>query len=69
MDFWKNVKIVSKEKVRVVLVHMYEKWFSTIKPEEKSKSYLGRGVISGNNNMQHKYHIGKETYIVSTAFV
>ena len=48
---------------------MDEKWFSTIKTRTNIKVSLGWGVEGDDSHVQHKSHVGKEMYIVVTAFI
>ena len=67
--FWKSARCVSTENVLIVLVHMDEKWFFTVKSRSNIKVIPGWGVDGADSHVQHKSHVGKEMYIVVTAFV
>ena len=67
--FWKSEKCVRNDKVIIVLVHMDEKWFFTIKTRTNLKVLPGWEVEGGDSHVQHKSHVGKEMYIVVTAFI
>ena len=67
--FWKSAKYVRTDKAIIVLVHMDEKWFFTIKTRANCKVVPGWGVHGDDMHVQHKSHVGKEMYIVVTAFV
>ena len=48
---------------------MDEKWVFTIKTRAFCKVVPGWGVNGNDSHVQHKSHVGKEMYIVVTAFV
>ena len=67
--FWKSVRAIPPSKVKVVLIHMDEKWFYAVRARSNCKVLESIGLESNDYYSQHKNHIGKELYIVATAFV
>ena len=67
--FWKSARAVSATNVIFVLVHMDEKWFYAVKTRSNCKVLTSIGLQPNDYYAQHKNHIGKEMYIVVTAFV
>ena len=67
--FWKSVRAIPPSKVKVVLIHMDEKWFYAVRARSNCKVLESIGLESNDHYSQHKNHIGKELYIVATAFV
>jgi hypothetical protein len=67
--FWKSVAAVPDQKLKFVLVHMNEKWFCAIRSWANCKVLTSIGLEPTNYYVQHKTHIGKELYVVATAYV
>ena len=67
--FWKSVRAVPVEKAIFALVHMDEKWFYAVRTRSNTKVLTSIGLEPNDYYAQHKNHIGKEMYIVATAFV
>ena len=67
--FWKSAKAVSSTKVKFVLMHMDEKWFYAVRTRGNTKVLTSIGLDPSDYYAHHKNHIGKEMYIVCTAFV
>ena len=67
--FWKSARAVPVEKVIFVLVHMDEKWFYAVRTRSNTKVLTSIGLEPNDYYAQHRNHIGKEMYIVCTAFV
>lgn len=67
--FWQSVLAVPKEKAIFVNVHMDEKWFYAVKCRKNKKVLTSIGVDPANYKAHHKNHIGKQMYIVVTAYV
>jgi len=67
--FWKCVKCCPSSKVKFVLVHMDEKWFYAIVTRANCKVLTSIGLEPTDYYAHHKNHVGKELYIVVTAYV
>ena len=67
--FWKCVKCCPPSRVKFVLVHMDEKWFYAIVTRANCKVLTSIGLEPTDYFAQHKAHVGKELYIVVTAYV
>ena len=67
--FWKCVKCCPPSKVIFVLVHMDEKWFYAIVTRANCKVLTSIGLEPNDYYAHHKNHVGKELYIVVTAYV
>ena len=67
--FWYYVKFVKKEKALFVLIHMDEKWFYAIRTRSNCKVLTSIGLEPSDYRAHHKSHIGKEMYVVTTAYV
>lgn len=67
--FWKAVASIPTEDAVVVNVHMDEKWFFAVRTRTNCKELVSIGLEGNNYYVQHKSHIGKEMYVVVTAFV
>ena len=67
--FWYSARLVNMEKAIFVLVHMDEKWFYAIRTRTNCKVLTSIGLEQSDYRAHHKNHIGKEMYIVVTAYV
>ena len=67
--FWYSAKYVRPEVALFVLVHMDEKWFYAVKTRSNCKILTSIGLAPAEYYAHHKNHIGKEMYIVVTAYV
>ena len=67
--FWKAAASIPTEDAIVVNVHMDEKWFYAVRSRSNCKELTSIGLEGNNYHVQHKNHIGKELYVVVTAFV
>ena len=67
--FWKSVAAIPTDDAIVVNVHMDEKWFYAVRSRSNCKELTSIGLQGHNYYVQHKSHIGKELYVVVTAFV
>ena len=67
--FWKCAKCCPTTKVKFVLVHMDEKWFYAIRTRSNCKVLTSIGLHANDYFATHKNHVGKELYIVVTAYV
>ena len=67
--FWKGVASIPTKDAVVVNVHMDEKWFYAVRTRSNCKELTSIGLEGNNYHLQHKSHVGKEMYIVVTAFV
>ena len=67
--FWYYVKFVKKEKAAFVLTHMDEKWFYAIRTRSNCKVLTSIGLEPSDYRAHHKSHIGKEMYVVVTAYI
>ena len=67
--FWKSVASIPTDDAIVVNVHMDEKWFYAVRSRSNCKELTSIGLEGNNYYVQHKSHVGKEMYIVVTAFV
>ena len=67
--FWYSARLVSMKKAVFVLVHMDEKWFYAIRTRSNCKVLTSIGLEQSDYRAHHKNHIGKEMYIVVTAYV
>ena len=66
--FWKCMCAINSAATILVLVHMDEKWYFAIKTRTNQKVITSEGCLPKHFNVHHKLHIGKEMYIVCTAF-
>ena len=66
--FWKCMCYINSDDIILVLVHMDEKWYFSIKRRTNQKVITSEGCLPKHFNVHHKLHIGKEMYIVCTAF-
>ena len=72
MIFWKFWQCAKEEltDVKVLLVHMDEKWFYSVVVRDKNKFVPFLGMKEkATNAVQHKSHIHKEMYIATTAYL
>ena len=67
--FWKYAKCCPTTKVKSVLVQMYEKWFYAIRTRSNFKVLTSICLQPTEYHAHHKNHVGKELYIVVTAYV
>ena len=67
--FWYSARLVNPEKAIFVLVHMDEKWFYAVRTRANCKILTSIGLKQADYRAHHKSHIGKEMYIVVTAYV
>ena len=67
--FWYSARLVKSEKALFVLVHMDEKWFYAVRTRSNCKVLTSIGLEQADYRAHHKNHIGKEMYIVVTAYV
>ena len=67
--FWKAAASIPTEDAIVVNVHMDKKWFYAVRSRSNCKELTSIGLEGNNYHVQHKNHIGKELYVVVTAFV
>ena len=67
--FWYSAKLVNTQKAIFVLVHMDEKWFYAVRTRSNCKVLTSIGLEQADYRAHHKNHIGKEMYIVVTAYV
>ena len=64
-----SVAAVPIQRVIFVLIHMDEKWFYAVVTRSNCKILTSIGLEPADYYAQHKNHIGKEMYVVVTAFV
>jgi hypothetical protein len=67
--FWKSVSIIKTEKCQVVLTQMDEKWMFVVRCRTTNKMIPLWNVQGKDRHVHQKSHVGKEMYIVVTAFV
>lgn len=67
--FWYFVRYVKKEKALFVLTHMDEKWFYAVRTRANCKVLTSIGLEPFHYRAHHRNHIGKEMYVVVTAYV
>ena len=67
--FWRSCMLVNTQRMQIVLIHMDEKWFYVIRTRTGCKVIPAWGVMPKDSYVHHKSHVGKEMYIVVTAFV
>ena len=67
--FWKSCKIIKTENVAVVLTQIDEKWMYVVRCRTTNKVIPLWNVHGKDRYVHHKSHVGKEMYIVVTAFV
>ena len=66
--FWTTVKVLTN--VKVLLVHMDEKWFYSVAVRNKNKFVPFLGMQNKvSSTVQHKSHIHKEMLICTTAYL
>ena len=69
MKFWGFVKYIPPDRVRVVQVHMDEKWFYAIRSKSNQKIVTAFGMEPDDSYVHHRNHIDKCMYVVVTACV
>ena len=67
--FWKSVSIIKTENCIMALVQMDEKWMYVVRCRTTNKVIPLWNVHGKDRHVHHKSHVGKEMYIVVTAFV
>ena len=67
--FWKSVSIIKTENCIMALVQMDEKWMYVVRCRTTNKVIPLWNVRGKDRHVHHKSHVGKEMYIVVTAFV
>ena len=67
--FWMSAKCVRSQKAIFVLVHMDKKWFYAVRARSNCKVLTSIGLEPANYYVHHKNHVGKEMYVVITAYV
>ena len=67
--FWASARCVKPETAIFVLVHMDEKWFYAVKSRTNCKVLTSIGLEPSDYRAHHKSHVGKEMYIVVTAYI
>ena len=67
--FWKSAMLIKSTQMMMVLVHQDEKWMFCVRCRSNNKVVPEWSVLPKDRYVHHKSHVGKEMYIVVTAFV